>query len=603
MKPDVLDRFLLSPVRKSSLILEVLVPMTSLTDERIDIEISCQKRHLCFLSTERNRRVVAVKCPPEILTEVFCCVVRRIIANIGINSPKDQLAVSHVCHHWRAVVLRSQKYWSYQPIGIRGFLWSTEMVRRAGRQPLRLWMVIGRYPRESYNQHRSRALRRAVSLHIPIPYQSHSESVSYLIKAFPQTFPTLESVVLTTNGEQSLDISDFTIFPRLRRLVVDGFSWSWNPLSLISTLTHLTLRGRIDQIWGEQCWLSVVRLTNLMSLDIADTNTPQYKDDTSDFDFSGHSPIINLQHLQYMCIAADPLSITLLIRQFELTPLTSVSINCTYLRRSWEDADDDTDFLQLSCLLKWIRRYVRGLDKAGSELRSLEVQGDPFDWEDNAVILRLWTSECLPPQRQDTSEGNMRPHLKIRLANAAQESEGDDPIGDGFGKELRSYLWRIIPWLRLTKLRNLRIDDSGPAANPEEIFSALPKVEVLSLSNVELIMPLHALSSRGARSGRCLLPALHTLVIYDTHDVEDRDVLDLVKYRIKCGRPLQNVHIIQCLDIRPSFIEKLRKKVPSVVYEEYNEKERNDRWRDSAIFKINRNRKSRSEEEEEEEEW
>ncbi|KAJ3485853.1 hypothetical protein NLI96_g4658 [Meripilus lineatus] len=547
--------------------------MATLSAQRIDIEIACQKRHLSFLSTERNRRATAVKCPPEILTEIFCCVMRRIIANIGITSPKDQLVVSHVYHHWRAVVIRSQEYWSYQPIGRRGFLWSPEMVRRAGGQPLHLWMDIGRW--RVNLQHRSRALCRAVSLHIPFPDKSHSKNVNDLIQAFPQSFPTLESITLTTRGIQTLDISDFTVFPRLRHLVVDGFSWSWNPLFLTSTLTHLTLRGPVDQIWGEHSWMNLAHLTNLANLDVTDTNTPQYKGNTSDFDFSTHTPTIQMRHLRCLRIAADPLSTTLFLQQLELTPLTSVSIDCTYLRRSNEDAANDKDFLQLSCLLKWLRRYFQALNKVGTGLHSLQIQEDPTGRENNAIILRLWSSKVPPlaPPRQNTVQRDMKPHFEIRLANTTEdtEDENENDGEDGYGKHLRNYLWRIVRWFRLTKLRNLHIDDSEMLDDPEKLFLAVPGVEVLSLMGSELDILLNALSSQGPTPGQCLLPALHMLVIHDSSYVPEWEVSDLMDHRLACRRPLQNVHIIRCPTVKSTFIEQLRNTVPNVEWERVEE--------------------------------
>ncbi|KAJ3485981.1 hypothetical protein NLI96_g4565 [Meripilus lineatus] len=330
-----------------------------------------------------------------------------------------------------------------------------------------------------------------------------------------------------------------------------------------------------------------------------------------------------MRQLRCLRIAADPLSITLFIQQLELTPLTSVSIRCTYLRRSIEDADNDTDFLQLSCLLKWIRRYLRDLHKAGTDLHSLQIQEDPTGWEENAVFLRLWSSRFPPPPRQNLERCNMRPHFEIRLANTTEDTEDENYGEDGYGKHLRNYLWRIVRWFPLDKLRNLHINDSDMMEYPEKIYGAFPEVEVLTLSETvtELDMLLNALSSPEPKSRRCLLPALHTLVIHDTRHVHEREVLDLVDYRLKCERPLQNVHIIRCPAIKSTFIEQLRKKVPNVdweIVEETNEleflfKEETDlaylrlRYGSSALWhfvpRISiRNKNSRLKEEEEEEE-
>ncbi|KAJ3485852.1 hypothetical protein NLI96_g4659 [Meripilus lineatus] len=549
---------------------------TSRSMEHIDIEIAYQRRHLCFLTTERNRRASAVNCPPEILTEVFCRVMRDIIENLlrfsYASSVKGylsrQLAISHVCHHWRAVVLRSQAYWRYQPIGEHGFWWSPEVVQRAGEQPLHLWMILDQRTQGTFmEQSLSRALSRAVSLYIAIPFESHSSNASRIVKLIPRSSPLLESlVVLKEEAEYCpFGIHDFTGFPRLRNLVVDDFGWSWESMSLVPTLTRLTLRGQVDEIWDEQCPVILMQLTNLRTLKIMNTMPPRHNSQ-SNLDLPLHKPTIKMPHLQHLRIGADPASIATILQQFELSYHTSVSIHCTYLRTS---LNYEVDFAQLNCVLDWIDRYLRGLDKAGTEICSLHIQEKTRLIEELSVILRIWTSR-LHPTSQSMSTSITRPQLKLVLANYVAE---DDQIvsEDDSNEQLRAYLEGIMHLFDFTRIRNLHVDVLEVTEKLRRVFDTLPKVEVLSLSGDEVGALLRALSPRKRNSKRSQLPVLHsvhTLIIRDSDYFIDNKISKFVDYRLNGGRPLEGLRLIRCTYVKLNFVEELRQKVPSVEWVE-----------------------------------
>ncbi|KAJ3485982.1 hypothetical protein NLI96_g4564 [Meripilus lineatus] len=480
----------------------------------------------------------------------------------------QQLAISHVCHHWRAVVLRSQAYWKYQPIGEHGFWWPSEVVQRAGKQPLHLWMILKQPPRYTrLERSLSRALLRAVSLSIIIPWEKDSNSASRIIKVIPRSSPILESLVVLNREVEycPLGTHDFTEFPRLRNLVVHDFGWSWKSLSFVSTLTHLALRGRLNKIWDEQSPATLMQLTNLRILKIMNTRPPR-RNAHSNFDSSLHTPTIKLPHLQHLRIGADPASIAIILQQFELSYHTSVSIRCEYLRTSLRY---EVDFAQLNCVLDWIDRYLRGLDKVGTETCSLQIQERPSNIGDRFQILRIWTSR-LHPTSQSMSASITRPQLKFFLANYVAE---DDTIvsEDDSEEQLRDYLVRTMHRLNFTMIRNLRVDVLDDSEKLGGVFDALPKLEVLSISGDEIGALLRALSPQKQNSKQSpppVLHSIHTLIIRDAEYIRDREISEFVDYRLKCGQPLQDLRIIRCTRIEPTFIGELRQEVPSVEWEE-----------------------------------
>ncbi|RPD64144.1 hypothetical protein L226DRAFT_559453 [Lentinus tigrinus ALCF2SS1-7] len=224
------------------------------TRRALEDQIEAHSRAIIDIKTRLNMMTPVARLPPELLSTVFTLLAaesyetRCAVSMYTSDSYKTNIwiRVAHVCRHWRATALATPRLWSY--IAITSKRAADELLARSKKAPLHL---VANVP--SHADDRQKAVKgvmaeffRMRALHLT----GSSQAICELFHKVSVPAPMLESVKLADRSPYHGYSMAMPLVlpadraPRLRKLEVNGFLFSWDHPVFCPTLTSLLLCGR-----------------------------------------------------------------------------------------------------------------------------------------------------------------------------------------------------------------------------------------------------------------------------------------------------------------------------------------------------------------------
>ncbi|KAJ3491094.1 hypothetical protein NLI96_g944 [Meripilus lineatus] len=538
----------------------------ALLDSRIEI----MEESLRALKEERNTCSCAIRVPPEILTHIFLDVITDIYKRGW--KPIGQFHLPHVCRYWYDVALKSQEYWRYQPLYNGGRLRPLHLMDRAEGRPLYLTGTLSVDFSDWISPKCDHFLSQAESVDILLCHNHPSSSSSslwsapddpsvpeYLEDFLKRGAPNLKSLTLSAEDVSITpripdDAFDGNI-PCLRFLALFNVECSWLTSIFVSSLTHLTLQGRI--FMDDACIQTLQRLSSLRHLYLADLlyrdglHIPPFEPPTA-------PPSVKLEHLEVLCVRGEGYPLGVLALELDIPLSTSVILVPEYPERLMFDPPHEC--LALESLLSWLPKHLQKLDLGSIPLNTMHLESR-LDWDlkhnRDTGVLRLYHSP-------DSIVDPVQLGDRLPKAECARYLEVRFYL-QGRCFPLHVILPVIIPKLQLSTVQVLYLDDIY-CLNVETALGSLTGVHTLCLSGGESTDVLQNLIPTKPRR-EALLPALKTLILHKIGlDGRFTHALSFVADRSE-QYPVEKVYLSQCEHVREEYLESLRQHVSTVEWD------------------------------------
>ncbi|OJA12138.1 hypothetical protein AZE42_05137 [Rhizopogon vesiculosus] len=223
-----------------------------LQEERnILTQITVAQTQLVVVYSRLNDLAPSVALPTEVLVPIF-----RMLSPSGGPFHYDNvhmyvpiIAVSHVCHRWRAITLTYSALWTHVPPLLLGYKWTREILSRTQGAPLTLDIQL-RYHKRDSDSGLKLALKQLDQIRTLIVPCSGQYGLHYVPSSSPA--PLLESISFnnTTGIHTSNPVPYHLIVrfetPALRKLVLgNNVTLDGTNATIIKDLTHLDI-GNTD---------------------------------------------------------------------------------------------------------------------------------------------------------------------------------------------------------------------------------------------------------------------------------------------------------------------------------------------------------------------
>ncbi len=270
--------------------------------------------------------------------------------------------------------------------------------------------------------------------------------------------------------------------------------------------------------------------------------------------------------LRTLHLAANPFFISRLVNALN-PPLTTITTNlwCKSDKLEVAHDTDHTGYVEFAWILTWVSGRIKRLEEVCTPLRVLHVRsqyGDENSDSDDSFTLRF---SPFPFPFDSTSPSQVpKPPLELKS-------------GAGSFDYFQESLFRITPYLPLSKIEYLFLDHIVSMDEPQHVFGEMTSVHTLYISGDETMALLFVLTlwpdlededgdnpDNEAATQLSLLPAVRTVVLHDALLEKWSFTLEFFESRAKCGCAIQTFRISECRSISPVFLQRLRRNVPVV---------------------------------------
>ncbi|KAI0782810.1 hypothetical protein C8Q75DRAFT_786213 [Abortiporus biennis] len=296
--------------------------------KQLEDGIEQHRQTIISMQYRLNELTLVARLPPELLSEIFQCYVTTTLVDWRPYQPYRWIRLTHVCHHWRNVALRSPRLWA--DIAMTSNLeWMKELISRSCQVPLNLTMArseLGSGVFRRVVQELPRARQLMIRLE---PYTYHSLNDVEL----PQNFPLLRSVVVQ-NPAYSYGDMKFPLviskgsFPVIEQLDITGYILDWSLPIFAPTLTRLVLSPDVLNLPSANEALDAIsKMPLLQHLELASVVKPMV--DTG-IPSSTHN--ITLPNLSYLCLSGQALACVFILKQLEFPAETTLLLELKEMR-------------------------------------------------------------------------------------------------------------------------------------------------------------------------------------------------------------------------------------------------------------------------------
>ena len=443
---------------------------------------------------------VSTRVPPEILGHIFAWNLVRKGTFDGLR--KDSYNFLLVCHHWFEVASRTPELWSFWGNTLQDW---KKRHHRSKATPLDL-VGYEPNPRVPFDESlqdavRSRVVRGTIR-QVHLRSYDHNTLTSIISSLTPDDEggwnENIESIVLESEGDTAVDVSDFFARSRLSRLCslkLYGSIWnsSWDQLGLRTTLlTSLYLEINAPQslpiLTAAQLFSILTSNPNLRSLTLSRTAIP---DDTHTF-----TSKVQLRDLKMLALRGEFRHLfgllSRLILPERLDHLDLVISNSTVKDISQTFAPYMQDYFQRGA---WFRGRLRVHSSSSPSVISISVR-----------VLRTQTTTLVE-----------LPHVSLRAVVDLPPPDGPDQIFTS--------LAALIPRERVVTFRAWL--GMWP---PEEVFVMMSNIETLYLAGLLLSKGLLQPSPGRPHANTKLFPSLRSLCLENVRTETKDDWGHLVTY-------------------------------------------------------------------------
>ena len=494
---------------------------------------------------------VSTRVPPEILGEIFIWrLLREPIRPLGSlhfnGLPKGCYNFLLVCHHWFEVASRTPELWNFWGNTLQDW---KKRHHRSGAAPLDLVLnggmcdpgvvfdgplqvaVRDRFMQDSIRQvhllsNNSDLLTAIVSSLTPDDEGARNENI--------------ESIVWRTEGVRSVDVSNFFAQSRLSKLRFLSLSGnirisSWDGLASWTTLlVSLSLpTGEFPTpptITISQLFQILASNPNLQELTLADTALPD--------DAEGSALQVPLPNLKLLSLTGDFRRLFGVLSRLIL-PETLDDLYLIGFDPTVEDISQT--------LAPYIRNYFQRDSRFQSRLGVYSVSA-PGSTSISVNVLH-------PQQAAESAQ--KRPFVTFTMV-----------LDDLLPLEAQEQL--LVDLIALTPREHVVLFDVDLNMKPPEgLFFAMPNVETLHLSNVELSEGFLQPNPDGPHANKKLLPSLQSLYL-ETVGLEDDDWGHLTAYLAHqtSDNQLISLDIFDAPRISPTVVDEIEGLVGDFAYYE-----------------------------------
>ena len=202
-----------------------------------------------------NQHIPIARLPPEVLGHVFTCLIaimdkRPPQALHGVKSlgKNRWLLVTHVCHHWREVALRTPVLWTNISVEYGSVEGVEAFITRSGKVPLRV--KVGNITNIERWQGTLQLLAGEMSRVEECELCVSEDTWKAFVQHFPPTVPLLRSLVIRVDGtiepatREALSLLlSRSAAPCLKTLKVSFFMILWKKIVLPQSLTCLEVNS------------------------------------------------------------------------------------------------------------------------------------------------------------------------------------------------------------------------------------------------------------------------------------------------------------------------------------------------------------------------
>ena len=236
---------------------------------------------ICDLRVRMNQHVPIARLPPEVLGHIFACLVAIMeeylpgFGRLGSSPNYRWLSVTHVCHHWREVALRTPVLWTNISVQHSRSVERVEaFITRSRRAPLRVKVrVIQDIERwRGTLKLLAREMSRVEELELLV-YETE-DMWKDVAQHFPPAAPLLRTLVIRVDGIIEPAIYGALVrflsqsaAPNLKGLEVLSFRISWNKTILPQSLTRIVVDYSRGEFGQESCSSVAVAIGNLPVLE------------------------------------------------------------------------------------------------------------------------------------------------------------------------------------------------------------------------------------------------------------------------------------------------------------------------------------------------
>jgi hypothetical protein len=475
---------------------------------------------------------ISILVPPEILGSIFVQIVAQEPAHsfyTGMHFDgllKGRYSFLLVCHHWFEVASSTPELWTFWGVMLEDW---DKWYRHTGAAPIDLvldyyeeqWDEVLSVPLQ--DALRNRATQDKIR-QIHLRGSNPDLLASILSSLTPEGESVLEKHIQSITLE-ALDLpalSDFfsrSRLPKLRYLAIEGEPQAplWEPLTSLATgLTTLTLRLILSSPPPTSQLLSILAShPNLRNLSLSGTAFPD------DIDESGIR--VPLVYLKTIVFEGEFRGVFGLINRLDL-PAT---LDLTVLRTT--DSTVEETFQAFG-------QYMRGCFQRNVRFKDQLNVDATFSGFANISV--GYPMGLAPPSGQEF------PYASFSATTT--DSNPGPPM-----EKLYINLMALIPQAYVVAFRvNCRMDI------PEELFVAMPNIELLVLSEVTLSSGFLLPNPEGPHANTSLLPSLRSLWI--THVQADavwEALTTFLAHQTSCGR-LISLHIDLSPRMPPEVMER-----------------------------------------------
>ncbi|KAL0961137.1 hypothetical protein HGRIS_006109 [Hohenbuehelia grisea] len=185
---------------------------------------------------------------PEILSVIFEIVVADVFeSTVSKDSPRQMLALTAVCRHWRDVALATPMLWGYLFCDVSP-QWVEQLLRRSKSSPLRIRSAYQYVGLDADLHHLEACSKFALlceeSSRIHQLWLESGQDTDLVMSLLQNSMPNLHSLRLRSSTRTPrLPAALFEATPSLRELVLVRFEVSYKALSSLSNLRTLKLHS------------------------------------------------------------------------------------------------------------------------------------------------------------------------------------------------------------------------------------------------------------------------------------------------------------------------------------------------------------------------
>lgn len=548
----------------------------------IDTELREIDERALRLKFERNKYADTAVLPPELLIQIFLTYAQDVYDDM--LPPGHLLLPSHICRHWRMVILGCEEYWGFTPIGFTKWSCPEAIISRSGSRSLRTWMVASSSfihcgPVDRIGDVFPRL--QSLKIFVDDTLEPDSEDSLLLSSILKHPAPLLEIAEISASPNiDSFVISDELFAeccPRLTRLSLSNFYFNWSAPWLSSNLVSLALKAGTG-LFCDQIYEVLERMPLLQELILEEYGVELSWDEIFSTQLVTPPRFIFAENLRFLRLTSLSYAVANMCNALRILPDARLRLQCQSPIPGYQDDATVETSLWFTCLLDWIALHHEVLRSLGLEFCRLKIA--PFSKQDSTssyAVLQLWTSE--PPLQHPGSPPSTECDLELTLSAPYWRT-------DGF---ISSQLPKFLSRLPLSGVQTLHLDHLPNIPLLADGLIGLTNVYHLHLFGRSSFSVLETLGrSPSAHSaedmkglqrpdGICmdqppppsnLLPKLHTVTFHCINFRGFNTVLDFLRSRTEQGLPIEALSYQDCSGLSSYWLRELRGLCPTIECDE-----------------------------------